>query len=132
MGICLGMQMLMKTGYEHKETPGLGIIQGDVIALPKDMPGFKVPNINWHQVYESEPGKWQNSLMQKTPNETSFYFVHSYFVRPELKSDVLAESEFGSLRFAAAVKKNNVSGTQFHPEKSGESGLLLLKNFLNE
>lgn len=131
LGICLGMQMLLSRGFEHRETEGLGIIEGDVLPLPKDMPSFKVPNINWHSVYEPEEGRWKNTLMFNTPPATCFYFVHSYYASPLLPADILAESSFGDLTFAAAVQRNNVTGTQFHPEKSGEAGLQLLKNFIS-
>lgn len=130
LGICLGMQMLLSKGFEHKETEGLGIIEGDVLPLPKNMPNFKVPNINWHAINEPSNGKWSNSLLSDTKNETCFYFVHSYFANPKDTNDVLAESSFGTLKFAAAVKRNNICGTQFHPEKSGEDGLKLLQKFL--
>jgi imidazole glycerol-phosphate synthase subunit HisH len=130
LGVCLGMQMLLSVGMEHKETPGLNIIEGEVLPLPKNMPLFKVPNINWHSIFEPKDGVWENTLLRETIPESCFYFVHSYYAKPFSESDVLAESRFGDLIFAAAVKKNNVSGTQFHPEKSGEEGLKLLKNFM--
>lgn len=129
-GICLGMQMLLTKGFEHQVTQGLDIIPGEVLPLPKDMPWFKIPNINWHAVTEPFEGRWNNSLMQEAQNETCFYFVHSYYASPNNTADVLAESNFGTLKFAAAIKHNNISGTQFHPEKSGEEGLKLLENFL--
>ncbi len=130
LGICLGMQMLLTTGTEHKETEGLGIIEGKVLPLPKNMPAFKVPNINWHSVYETPQNAWTSGIFKDTPQAACFYFVHSYYAAPEHASNILAESRFGDLPFAAALIKNNVTGTQFHPEKSGEEGLKMLKNFL--
>jgi imidazole glycerol-phosphate synthase subunit HisH len=131
LGICLGMQMLLSKGMEHRETEGLNIIPGAVLPLPKDMPAFKVPNINWHSIHEPESGCWSLSVLRDTVPGTCFYFVHSYYAKPDNNIHVLASSSFGNLTYAAAVKKDNVTGTQFHPEKSGEAGLLLLKNFVN-
>lgn len=129
LGICLGMQMLLSKGHEHHMTEGLDIIAGEVLPLPKEMKGFKVPNINWHSVFSPVQGRWENTILDGTEEETCFYFVHSYYAQPKNESDVLALSRFGTLNFAAAVKKDNVVGTQFHPEKSGEKGLQLLKRF---
>jgi glutamine amidotransferase len=130
LGVCLGMQMLLSKGFEHTETQGLGLIEGDVLPLPKDMPNFKIPNINWHEITEPNQGRWINSILQNTKNDTCFYFVHSYFAKPKNPYDVLAETSFGVLKFAAAVQRNNICGTQFHPEKSGEQGLKILADFL--
>jgi glutamine amidotransferase len=130
LGICLGMQMLLSRGHEHHLTNGLDIIKGEVLPLPKDMPDFKVPNINWHSVYEPNPGIWKNSILKDTELGTCFYFVHSYYAKPDNIEDVLAYSKFGDLEFAAAVRHENIVGTQFHPEKSGVKGLNLLKQFI--
>jgi glutamine amidotransferase len=130
LGVCLGMQMLLGKGNEHIITEGLNIIEGEVLPLPKEMPGFKVPNINWHSIYQPEEGRWKNTLLESTNEETCFYFVHSYFAKPANDSNILALSRFGSLNFAAAVIKDNVVGTQFHPEKSGVDGLELLRQFI--
>ncbi len=131
MGVCLGMQMLLTRGFEYIETNGLGLIKGEVLPLPRDMKGFKVPNINWHRTYDPGKGNWKDSIFRETENGACFYFVHSYYAKPDHEEDVLATSQFGDLVFAAAVKRNNVSGTQFHPEKSGDAGLELLKNFMD-
>jgi glutamine amidotransferase len=129
LGICLGMQMLLSKGHEHIETNGLDIIKGEVLPLPRDMKGFKVPNINWHSCEENK-GKWKGSVFENTGNGTFFYFVHSYYACPGDDENILATSQFGDLKFAAAVKRENVTGTQFHPEKSGEEGLDLLRMFI--
>jgi glutamine amidotransferase len=131
MGVCLGMQMLLSKSYEHTETAGLDIIEGEVLALPRDMAGFKVPNINWHSAEENSGVKWEKSIFDKTKAATCFYFVHSYYARPARNENVLATSQFGDLKFTSAVIKDNVSGTQFHPEKSGEDGLNLLRSFMD-
>jgi glutamine amidotransferase len=128
LGICLGMQMLLGKSYEHKETAGLHIIEGEVMALPKDMKGYKVPNINWHSIEKNQIH--EDSILKQTKDGSFFYFVHSYYALPRNEEDVLAFSQFGDLKYASAVKHGNVSGTQFHPEKSGEEGLNILRQFL--
>jgi glutamine amidotransferase len=130
LGVCLGMQMLLGKSYEHTETMGLNMIEGEVLALPKDMKGFKVPNINWHSAESNEQNHWERSVFRDTKNGTCFYFVHSYYAKPDNEEHILATTRFGDLKFTSAVKKDNVTGTQFHPEKSGEEGLKLLVNFI--
>ena len=129
MGICLGMQMMLSKGYEHKETSGLGLIEGSVRPLPNDTE-LKVPNINWHDISKPEIVSWDHSILKNTKEGSNFYFVHSFYAEPEFKENILAETHFGSLKFASAVKKDNVFGTQFHPEKSGNKGLRILETLL--
>lgn len=131
LGVCLGMQMLLSRSYEHQLTEGIDLINGEVLPLPKDMPGFKVPNINWHSIYPPSEKKWAGTILEDTESESCFYFVHSYYAQAKSVENVLALSRFGSIEFAAAVINNNVMGTQFHPEKSGVDGLHLLKKFLD-
>jgi glutamine amidotransferase len=131
LGVCLGMQMLLSKGFEHEVTEGLGIIEGEVLPLPKDMPDFKIPNINWHEITEPNQDRWNNTILQNTKNDTCFYFVHSFYASPSNINNVLANSAFGTLNFASAIQKEHVFGTQFHPEKSGIDGLNLLKKFLD-
>ncbi|MBX2985084.1 MAG: imidazole glycerol phosphate synthase subunit HisH [Bacteroidia bacterium] len=130
MGICLGMQMLLTKGYEFEESKGLGLIEGDVLLLPDGLEDCKVPNINWHEIEEPSENKWKETILHNTNPHACFYFVHSFFAKPKHNNEVLANTEFGSFRFASAIKKDNVFGTQFHPEKSGKEGLNLLKTFL--
>ena len=130
MGICLGMQMMLSRGYEHKETLGLGLIEGNVKPLPNDTE-LKVPNINWHEISKPETVSWDNSILKNTKEGSNFYFVHSYYAEPIMKENILAETQFGTLKFASAVKKDNVFGTQFHPEKSGNNGLKILETLIN-
>jgi glutamine amidotransferase len=132
LGVCLGMQMLLGKSYEHTVTPGLNIIEGEVLALPKDMKGFKVPNINWHSADWNRQDNWGQSIFRDTKNGACFYFVHSYYAKPANEEHILATTRFGDLKFTSAVKKDNVTGTQFHPEKSGEEGLKLLLNFIQD
>jgi len=123
LGICLGSQII----FEHSEegdTPCLGLIPGEVKKFPSDM-GLKIPQIGWNTInFEDDP------LMKGVAQESSFYFVHSYYVKPASEEHVLCRSEYG-IPFTAAVCKDNVRATQFHPEKSGKSGLTILQNFLD-
>ena len=119
LGICLGMQVL----FEHSEEDGgvdlLGILPGKVKRFP-DVPGFKVPEIGWNDVRSTDP-----EGLLKTGDE--FYFVHSYYA--ELNPFTVGRTSYAGVEFTAAVRKGNLFATQFHPEKSGRTGLELLKGF---
>lgn len=123
LGICLGLQMLFEKSFEDGEFEGLGIIEGDVVKfeLPKE---FKVPHMGWNQIQRSEA--FQN--FPTIENETHFYFVHSYFVRPKDESLIALTANYG-IDFCAAISRGNLFASQFHPEKSQSSGLNLLKHF---
>jgi imidazole glycerol-phosphate synthase subunit HisH len=123
LGICLGMQLLFESSSEHGGAAGLGLLDGQVVAL--DAPGLKVPHIGWNEV------SWTNgtALAEGLPNPAAFYHVHSYAPRPAHSDDVLGRSTYGG-DFASVVGRGNVLGVQFHPEKSGPDGLALLRNFV--
>ena len=121
LGICLGMQILFDYGLEFKKTEGLGLIPGYVEKL--DPKGLKLPHIGWNSLDIKDSG----GLFRGVPNGGYVYFVHSYAAMCDERY-VSAFSEYGS-RFPAAVKNQNVMGSQFHPEKSSGHGLLMLKNF---
>lgn len=127
LGICLGFQIIQEFS-EERDTELLGIIPGKVQLLPKTEE-FKVPQIGWNTVSHDE-----SVLFHGIPQSSSFYFVHSYYLSPLLPSGeeapwICGKSHYG-IEFAAAVHKDNVWGTQFHPEKSGPKGLIMLENFL--
>jgi imidazole glycerol-phosphate synthase subunit HisH len=130
LGVCLGMQLLLSRGFEIKETEGLALIPGEVKTLPKNDINFKVPNINWHSIFEPKMGRWKNTVLDDVKEHSHFYFVHSFHAIPENNNHILALSNFGKVNFAAAVINENIVGTQFHPEKSAEIGLKLISNFL--
>jgi glutamine amidotransferase len=121
IGICLGMQLLFTDSSEHLHTEGLGLIPGHVVQFPKDRP---VPHMGWNALSQSS----QSPLFEGIPNPSDFYFVHSYYAEPDRKEHVIGTSDHHGL-FAAAVQKENIYGTQFHPEKSQTHGLTLLRNF---
>lgn len=124
LGICLGMQILLSSGSEGGDTAGLGLIPGSVRPLHGH--GLKVPHVGFNSV------RWErrSGLTRGIPSGTHFYFVHSYAAFPAAAGDWLGSTDYG-LRFAAAAGRANVYGTQFHPEKSGQAGLVLLANFLS-
>ena len=133
LGICLGMQLLADVGFEGGENLGLGLIPGEVRRLPNLDPiskkQLKVPNIGWRNVNSFL--EKENNLFNKKTNNKEYYHVHSYHFVPLIDENVIGISKFGNIDIVVAVRKENVFGTQFHPEKSGESGLLLLKQFLS-
>jgi glutamine amidotransferase len=123
LGICLGLQMLFDVGYEGGEHEGLGILRGKVVRF--DLPHeFKVPHMGWNKGHIVRQGP----VLRETAQDTFFYFVHSYYVIPEDKNVIAIECNYGG-PFCAAVWKDNLFATQFHPEKSQADGLKLLKNF---
>jgi glutamine amidotransferase len=123
LGICLGLQMLFDVGYEGGEFEGLGILKGKVqrFNLPHE---FKVPHMGWNTGHIVRPAP----ILKDTPQDTHFYFVHSYYVVPEDPNVIAIETDYGH-PFCAAVWRDNLFATQFHPEKSQAEGLKLLKNF---
>jgi glutamine amidotransferase len=123
-GICLGIQLFFDSSEESPGVSGLGLMRGQVKRFPSEM-GLKVPHIGWTQV---DPVQGQGPLKGFEDFE-SFYFVHSYYVQPSDPSVVAATATYG-LDFCAAVRKENIWGTQFHPEKSGETGMRVLENFV--
>lgn len=129
MGICLGQQLLFEVSEELGEHQGLGLIGGRVRYFPKDL-GLKVPHIGWNEV-DFKPGEpvFKSSDESKAKEAEQYYFVHSLYTDCSDPEDVAATTEYG-IRFASAVRRDNIFATQFHPEKSGDAGLDLLKGFL--
>jgi glutamine amidotransferase len=125
LGICVGMQLLASVGREFGDHAGLGWIEGDVVHMtPKD-PALKVPHMGWNELALERA----HPLFEGIAPNAHAYFVHSYVIQPRDKHDVLATADYGGA-FTAAVGRDNIAGTQFHPEKSQATGLLLLANFL--
>ena len=123
LGICLGMEMLFNRSEEGK-LKGLSILDGDVVMLPKTV---KIPHMGWNNLKFVKESK----LLVGLNDNAWVYFVHSYHTRPKNEGIVVANSEYGS-EFPAVIEHKNLFGTQFHPEKSGEIGAVMLKNFLQE
>lgn len=134
-GICVGMQMLFDASEEFGEHAGLGILPGRVMAVPSqrvDGQLQRVPHIGWNHLVEPEIGRdWGGTLL--TPfagSQPAVYFVHSFSAAPDRSSDRLADCIYGGHRICAAVQRENLVASQFHPERSGEVGLTLISQFL--
>ena len=124
LGICLGLQLLFGASQESPGARGLGLLPGDVGRL-QSVPGLKIPHMGWNSVALQR----HDGVFAGIPEDSYFYFVHSFCVRAHERVDVAARAAYGTA-FDAAVARGLLAATQFHPEKSGETGLLLLKNFL--
>ena len=125
MGICLGMQMLFEKSYEYGEHQGLGLLKGEVIPMAGLLPQeLKIPHMGWNGLHITQP---QGKLFANTKEGDYVYFVHSYFA-DRCEDSLAAQTEYGKW-LTAAVEKDNVFGCQFHPEKSGEVGLNILRAF---
>lgn len=125
LGICLGMQVMASKGYETGETDGLGWFDAEVIRIPH-IPGVRVPHVGWNSLQFSETSFLFNGL----DRETDVYFVHSYYMKCRNRANVIATTEYG-ISLTAAVHKENIVATQFHPEKSQDIGLTILQNYLH-
>jgi len=123
MGICLGMQLLMESSEEAPGVSGLSIFKGNVLHFPEM--DLKIPHMGWNDVTVTENG---SARFANVPDKSYFYFVHSYYVAPEDSSIVAGTCSYG-MDFAASLSRGNIFATQFHPEKSQDCGLQLLKNF---
>lgn len=129
LGICMGMQVLMKHSEENLGVDCMNLYAGEVRAFADDalrakMQHLKIPHMGWNRVSQ----KQQHPLWQEIPDNNRFYFVHSYYVDPEDKTLIAGMTEYG-IEFASAIARDNVFAAQFHPEKSAHDGLQLLKNF---
>ena len=125
LGICLGLQLLFSESEEHGISKGLDVIKGKVKKFPSSV---KIPHMGWNDVKLKIKNE-KLKIFKNIPNNSYFYFDHSYYVEPEDKNIVIATTEYGK-GFASAVNKGNVWGVQFHPEKSSDLGLKILKNFV--
>jgi glutamine amidotransferase len=129
-GVCVGMQMLLDSSDEGP-TDGLGLIHGRVVRfdlagkLQPDGSRYKVPQMGWNEVWQAQP----HPVWAGVPDGSYFYFVHSYHARPSDARHSVGEADYGG-RFTAAIARDNIFATQFHPEKSADQGLALYRNFL--
>lgn len=135
LGICVGMQMLFDSSEEFGNHPGLSILNGQVRAIPKvttEGISQRIPHIGWNHLVVSETERtWKNTLLQEySDKHPAVYFVHSFSASPIESSIRLADTIYGGHRVCASVQKNNIMATQFHPERSGEIGLNILRSFL--
>lgn len=135
LGICLGMQLLLDRSEEFGTTVGLGLIPGEVRAIPsRSINGdqLKVPHIGWESIVPFGTASWHRTLLDDNQPGDAMYFVHSFMAIPAHHAHRLADCIYGGHRVPVVIKKDNVIGCQFHPEKSGELGLKFLRRFLYE
>ena len=126
LGICVGLQMFADVGYEETETKGLGWVSGKVSKIDNQKGKFKLPHIGWNQLKILNESK----IFKNIKNNSHMYFVHSYEFIPEDKSVITATIDYSS-NIVSAIEKDNIFGTQFHPEKSDKLGLNIIENFIN-
>ena len=126
LGICVGLQMFADVGYEEAETNGLGWISGKVSKINNQNGKFKLPHIGWNEIEIQKESK----IFKNIKNKTHMYFVHSYEFIPNDQSVISATTDYSS-KIVCAVEKDNLFGTQFHPEKSDKEGLKIIQNFIN-
>lgn len=126
LGICVGMQMFADVGYEENETKGLGWISGKVSKIDNQNQKFKLPHIGWNEITITK----DSSIFKNIDNKSHMYFVHSYEFVPEEKSVISSTTDY-STSIVCSVEKENIFGTQFHPEKSDKLGLKLIENFIS-
>ena len=125
LGICVGLQMFADVGYEDAETKGLGWIPGKVSKIDNQNGKFKLPHIGWNEIEIHKESK----IFKNIKNKSHMYFVHSYEFIPEDKSVISATTDYSS-KIVCSVERDNLFGTQFHPEKSDKTGLKIIDNFL--
>ena len=121
LGICLGAQLMLGEGHEFGVFDGLGIIPGKAARFPELAGGEKIPHVGWNRVKSPGGDIWNKD----------FYFVHSYILEPESRENIFGLTTYGEYEFCSVIKKGNIYGCQFHPEKSGAAGLKLIKSFIN-
>ena len=126
LGICMGLQVLMSTSEENEGTECLDVIDGNVISLKLRIDSLlKIPHMGWNKVYQTQ----NHPIWNNIKNNSFFYFVHSYVVNPGNTTNTMSTTEYG-IKFTSSVCRDNIAAVQFHPEKSSQFGLQLLKNFV--
>ncbi len=125
-GICVGYQLLFDASEEAPGIAGLGVVAGKCVRFPES-PGVKIPHMGWNSAL---PMHGETRVWRGLGAEPYFYYVHSYFPEPEKPADVVAETDYAGRAFAGAVERGNLFACQFHPEKSQDAGLRLIRNFL--
>ena len=126
LGICVGLQMFADVGFEESETKGLGWISGKVLKINNQNGKYKLPHIGWNQINILKESK----IFKDIKNNSHMYFVHSYELVPNDKSVISATTDYSS-KIVCSIEKENIFGTQFHPEKSDKIGLKIIDNFIN-
>ena len=132
LGICLGMQLMFTESEEFGSNEGLNLIEGKIIKFPShDSVNniVKVPQIQWNKISKNTDELWRNSALKGIPENSYMHFVHSFYAKPDNENHILSYTEYADINYASAVIKDNMTGFQFHPEKSGEQGLKIYENW---
>ena len=127
MGICLGFQLLFTESEEFENCKGLNLIEGSVRKFSFKDKLVKVPQIGWNKIYKSKD--WKNTPFKNLKHDEYMYFVHSYYVKPLMKENILSLTKYEDFEYCSSIKKNNILATQFHPEKSGIEGIKIYKEW---
>lgn len=134
LGVCVGMQMLFDASEEFGEHPGLGLVPGRVVPVPPkgaDGRPHRIPHVGWNRIQPVEGRTWAGTPLAAVRPGEAVYFVHSFMGMPADPADVLAVADYDGVPLVAAVRRGNLTGCQFHPEKSGPNGLRILGGFLD-
>lgn len=130
LGICLGMQMLLEKSEEFGDTKGIGLIKGKVIKLPIDKSNkMKLPHISWNEI-KPKKIEWTNTILDNIEENSDMYFIHTFIAKPNNENEILSVTKYHNQEFCSSLKKENIYGCQFHPEKSSKKGLSIIKNFI--
>lgn len=135
LGICLGMQMFGSQSSEFGEHQGLNLIPGKTAEIPRwkrDGTNLKVPSIGWREINVNKKLNADTSILTDVPKRNAYYFVHSYQFHTDIEDDVLATYDYDGVEITAAIRRDNITGLQFHPEKSSGFGLLVLSAFVSK
>ena len=130
LGICLGAQIMLTRGHEFGIFNGLDLIPGEVVPFPKLTSGTKTPHIGWNGIY-SRNNSLDDTILRSVGKNDNVYFVHSFIFEPSNEENILALTKYGDREFCSAIRMGNIYGCQFHPEKSGETGLKIIKDFID-
>lgn len=133
-GVCLGMQLMFAESEEFGTQKGLGLIEGKIVRFPaRNGQGevVRIPQIQWNRIWENDPATWQRSPLKHTGNGAYMQFVHSYYAIPAEQENILSFTDYEGVRYASSVIKDNLVGMQFHPEKSGETGVEIYRQWAN-
>lgn len=128
LGVCLGMQLLMDSSEEFGLHEGLGLVPGEVVALPR-VSGCKIPQMGWNRVWRSNPTAWDETPLKELRDGEYQYFIHSFVVRPIEPADIIATTDYSGAVFCSGLRSRNIMGVQFHPERSGPEGLRVYSAF---
>ena len=131
LGICLGMQLLLEGSEEFGYTEGIGLVKGKVVKLPVNKSNqVKLPNIGWRSI-KPNVVKWKKTILNEINLNSEMYFVHSFVSSITDENEILSVTDYSDVTFCSSLKKGNIYGCQFHPEKSSIIGLKIIKNFIN-